>query len=70
MPRARHPKKDVEAALQFAEANGWTVTPTTRGHRWGKAECANGCSVSIWSTPKNAQNHAKHIQRAVARCPH
>jgi len=70
MPRGRHPKKDVEAALRFAEANGWTVMSTASGHRWGKAECGDGCSLSIWSTPKNPQNHAKQVQRAVARCPH
>lgn len=70
MPRARHSKKDIEKAIVRAERAGWTVTPTSAGHRWGKAECGNGCSISIWSTPKNTGNHAKAIDRAVKRCPH
>lgn len=70
MARSRHPKKDVEAALKDAEANGWVVTATTAGHRWGKFECGTGCVWSIWSTPANPGNHAKQIRRAVNRCPH
>lgn len=70
MPRARHSKKEVEAALRRAEKAGWSVTPTTAGHRWGKAECGHGCSISIWSTPKNPGNFAKAIDRAVKRCNH
>jgi hypothetical protein len=68
--RRRHPKKDVEAALRHAELLGWRVAATTSGHRWGIARCGLGCSVSIWSTPKNPGNHAKGIRRAVERCPH
>jgi hypothetical protein len=33
--RTKHPKKDVERALRFAELAGWTVRPTSTGHRWG-----------------------------------
>jgi hypothetical protein len=29
-----------------------------------------GCSMSVWSTPKNAENHAKQIMRRVDACPH
>jgi hypothetical protein len=29
-----------------------------------------GCSISIWSTPRNPANHAKQIRRAVTRCEH
>lgn len=74
----RHPKKDVEQALEEAEAEGWTVEHTASGHRWGVARCPvgsspgedRGCSISVWSTPKNPGNHAKAIARAVKRCPH
>ncbi|CAN5143771.1 hypothetical protein BH20ACT16_BH20ACT16_03690 [soil metagenome] len=52
------------------EAAGWTVTPTAAGHRWGKAQCGSGCSASIWSTPKNPQNHANQVRRAARGCPH
>lgn len=69
--RARHPKKDVEQALQYAEDHGWTVEPTQRGHRWGRLKCPkHECSTSIWSTPKNPGNFANQIRRAVARCVH
>ncbi|MGH2653140.1 MAG: hypothetical protein ACRDHV_02165 [Actinomycetota bacterium] len=70
MPRVRHPKKEVEEALKGAEEQDWTVRSSKSGHRWGVAECGAGCSVSIWSTPKNAGNHGKDIRRAVGRCPH
>lgn len=70
VPRGRHPKKDIERALKDAEAEGWRVERTASGHRWGVARCGSGCSVSVWSTPKNPVNHAKAIARAVKRCPH
>lgn len=74
MARSRHPKKDVEGALQEAESAGWTVVPTKSGHRWGVARCAGDgddrCRVSIWSTPRNPGDHAKQLRRFVARCPH
>lgn len=34
MTRPRHSKKEVEAALVYAEANGWRVEPAS-GHAWG-----------------------------------
>jgi hypothetical protein len=72
--RTRHPKKDVEQALRFAEDNGWTVVPTASGHRWGEMKCLHegrdACRVSIWSTPKNPGNHANRIRQRVRNCPH
>ncbi len=72
--RAKHPKKDVEEALRFAEENGWLVRPTASGHRWGEMTCghqdADRCRISIWSTPKNPGNHANHLRRKVRNCPH
>ena len=53
---------------------GWRVEPTSSGHRWGVMRCPeesrDGCQVSIWSTPRNPENHAKQLRRAVERCPH
>lgn len=72
--RTRHPKKDVEQALRFAEEYGWTVTPTASGHRWGEMVCTDdgrdACRVSIWSTPKNPGNHANRLRQRVRNCPH
>lgn len=70
MARGRQPKKEVEQALRLAETIGWTVTPTAAGHRWGKASCGRGCTESMWSTPRNAGNHANHLLRRIAACPH
>jgi hypothetical protein len=72
--RAKHPKKDVEAALQDAEDNGWTVVPKSSGHSWGTMHCPGGrggCRIQpIWSTPKNPGNFANKLRRAVTACPH
>ena len=73
--RDRHSKKEIEAALQEAEAAGFRVE-SGRGH-WGVMYCpstdpGDRCPqpLWIWSTPKNVDNHAKQIRRYVARCPH
>lgn len=72
--RTRHPKKDVEAALQYAETQGWIVIPKSAGHSWGTMNCPGGrggCRVQpIWSTPKNPTNFARKLRRAVDKCTH
>jgi hypothetical protein len=68
--RRRHPKNDVEQALQLAEANGWIIVEVHRGHRWGLAACGSGCRRAVYSTPRDAGDHAADIRRAVWRCPH
>ena len=72
MARPRHTDKEIEAAVQAAEASGWRVE-LSKGHAWGHLLCPNhtrdGCMVAVWSTPKHPENHAKSIRRAVARCP-
>ena len=74
MPRGRHPKKEIEAALRDAEARGWAVAIAATAHRWGVMTCPEesraGCRSSIWSTPRNAGNHARQIRQALNRCPH
>ena len=74
MSRMKHPKREIEEALVYAEAVGWTVTTTKYGHRWGVIRCAessrSGCQYSVWSTPRNPQNHARHLLRMVRKCPH
>jgi hypothetical protein len=76
MSRRSHPKSEIEAALAYAEQNGWRVE-LGGSHAWGKIycpyndqECRCGifCITSIWSTPKNAGNHAKQIRRVVDNC--
>ena len=76
MSRRSHPKPEIEAALAYAEQNGWSVD-LGGSHAWGKIycpynnkECRCGvfCITSIWSTPKNDGNHAKQIRRVVDNC--
>jgi hypothetical protein len=71
--RPRHPNKDIEAAVQDAEAAGWTWTKG-KGHCWGRLWCPHGqrggCQMSVWSTPRNPVGHARLIRKRVADCPH
>lgn len=71
MARPRHPDKEVEAAVAYAEAEGWNWRP--QGH-WGRLYCAQadreGCQFGVNGTPRNAGAHARQIRRAVDRCPH
>ncbi|MDE1184227.1 hypothetical protein [Paraburkholderia sp.] len=73
-----HPRKEIEAALVYAETHGWRVEPRKgNGHAWGRmycplndAECRCGefCIASIWSTPRNSGNHANDLKRVVDNC--
>ena len=76
MPRTRHPKKEIERALIYAESRGWRIE-LSDGHAWGKiycpfnnqeCRCGEFCISSVWSTPKNSTNHAKQIRRVVDNC--
>ena len=69
MGKGRHPSKEIDAAVQAA---GWTVE-MSNGHAWGHLLCPThsreGCIIPVWSTPKNPENHARGLRRAIARCP-
>ncbi|MCP4261225.1 MAG: hypothetical protein GY938_18945 [Ketobacter sp.] len=75
MKRSRHPSKDIEAALQEAEDQGWIVE-VGGSHCWGKLKCPTNsgcrggqyCIISISSTPRSPTNHAKQIKKAVNKC--
>jgi hypothetical protein len=73
MSRPRHPNKHIEKAICYAESQGWQVE-MVRGHAWGRLFCPQssreGCIVSVWSTPRKPENHARHIWREVDLCPH
>ena len=73
MSRPRHPKAEIEKAVKYAEQLGWSVK-ISNGHAWGRLLCPfssrDGCILSVWSTPKNADNHARHIRKVVDACPH
>jgi hypothetical protein len=75
MSRPKHPNKAIEAAIQYAEFQGWHYSHAgNSSHAWGRLWCRktgrSGCRMSIWSTPKVPENHAKQIRRQVDKCPH
>ncbi|MGH3504847.1 MAG: hypothetical protein ACRDQA_28720 [Nocardioidaceae bacterium] len=58
-------------ALDDAAEVGLEVVSTTSGHRWGYMRCTTcGQRRSVWSTPRNAENHAKDIRRFADRHRH
>lgn len=71
--RRRHSKQAIEKAVQYAEQLGWRVVLSS-GHAWGRLYCPyssrEGCIVSVWSTPRSPENHARHIRKVVDNCPH
>lgn len=71
--RPRHPNKEIEAAVAYAEQQGW-IWSKINGHAWGSLMCAHhdrdGCRLFVWSTPRSPQNHAKGLIRDIDRCPH
>jgi hypothetical protein len=75
MKRAKHPNKEIEAAIQYAESKGWRyIDAGNSSHAWGRLLChqkeRGACRMSIWSTPKVPENHARQIRRNVDKCNH
>jgi hypothetical protein len=69
----REPKQVIEETLIYAQGRGWIVIKSTGGsaHAWGVMRCAGDCSqVSVFSTPRVPENHARALRRSVDRCPH
>jgi len=71
--RKRHPNKEIEGSVQYAESKGWTCVLAS-GHAWGRIRCPHkqrgGCQMPIWSTPRNPQKFANLVKRRVDKCPH
>ncbi len=72
---ADHPNKHIRAAIEYALSCGWMLRKSgARAHIWGRLYCSrrdrDGCAKAVYSTPRDAEDHAKDIRRAVARCPH
>lgn len=76
MSRTAHSKKEIEEALRYAESQGWRVE-TGGSHAWGRiycpyndkdCRCGEFCISSVWSTPRNAGNHARALRRVVDNC--
>ncbi len=73
MARPRHPNKEIEAAVQYAESRGW-VFVRAGGHAWGVLHCPGtgreGCRRHVYSTPRDPFAHAKDVRRDVNKCRH
>lgn len=80
MPRKRHPIKEIEQAIRYAERHGWSLRAARRSsHCFGILKCPHNdrechcgvfCQASVWSTPANPQAHARSLQRIVRGCMH
>lgn len=70
--RKRHPVKEIESAVRYAESNGWTVIRSgSSAHSWAKVRCSGDCPQrSVWSTPADPVAHARQLRGYVDRCPH
>jgi len=71
----RHPKKEIQAAIEYATNRGWKfVKAAARAHIYGTLYCPrqgrDGCRVGVYSTPRSSKNHADQIRRRIDRCPH
>lgn len=76
MLSGRHPKKDVQAAIEAILADAWWRLERAKrgGHVWGVLKCGyerrGGCIVRINSTPQNPGNHARRLLQEVSACRH
>lgn len=73
--RPKHPNKEIELAIRYAESKGWRYQPSgNSAHAWGRLLCPlaarEGHAMSVWSTPKSNEDHAKQIKRQVDACEH
>lgn len=75
MDRPKHKNKEIEEAIAYAERNGWRYKSSgNSAHAWGRLLCPlntrEGCSLSVWSTPRSSTNHARQIKSRVNNCSH
>lgn len=75
MARLRHPNKHIDRAIEYAVSLGWTVEKSgAHAHAWGRLFCPHstreGCIISVWSTPRVPENHARQIRQRIDGCPH
>jgi len=73
LSRNRHPNKAIELAIQYAESKGWRYKKAgNSAHAWGRLLCSyedrEGCMISIWSTPRDDDDHARQIRQHIDRC--
>lgn len=76
MARKKHKSEEIEAVLKELEALGWSVVEG-QGHAWGllrcpinssDCRCGEFCQMSVWSTPKDPERHAKKLRQKALAC--
>jgi hypothetical protein len=72
---SEHPNKHIRAAVDHAVQHGWTLRiGGPRAHIWGRLYCPRrdrqGCKISVFSTPRVPEEHARWIRHKVERCQH
>ncbi|MEG9489242.1 hypothetical protein [Mannheimia indoligenes] len=69
---SKHPNKHIQTALDYAVQNGWEILKSGKSaHSYCRLRCVLGHSehqMSVWSTPRSTENHAKQIIRKVHEC--
>ncbi|MHA3982316.1 hypothetical protein [Acinetobacter venetianus] len=70
--RPKHTNKHIAAAIDYALENGWKYIDTGKSaHAFCILRCTQGHSehsMSVYSTPKKPENHAKNILKMVEKC--
>lgn len=68
----QRPNKHIREAIEYAVKNGWSIVDTgNSGHAFCRLKCNLGHNehlMSVWSTPKSAETHAKRIMSKVKQC--
>lgn len=68
----KHPDKHIRAALEYAQSCGWVIVPAGgSAHAFCRLKCVRGHAghmMSVWSTPKSPENHARQIRRKIDEC--
>ena len=69
----KHPNKEIRAAIEYAKSEGW-IFEESSGHPFGRLRCGTSDDehkthqLSVWSTPKSAEVHARQIRKKVDQC--
>jgi len=67
----RHPKKDINAALDALDSNRFAVVEDHKGHRWGRVVCCVcGESFTVHGTPRNPWDEGERIRRFTGQHSH
>jgi hypothetical protein len=71
----KHTNKAIQAVIEKAMEQGWRLKePGSSAHAWAFLYCPEesriGCKISVWSTPRVPENHAKQLLKIIQKCEH